>query len=112
MDTESDAARRSLQERVCSVCTDRLSSGECGLSNTRECPFDKHLQQIVGAISRVDSTNLQDYINAIREDVCSICEHNDEGKCEHRDHVDCALDAYIILVIEAIENARARAGSA
>lgn len=91
------------------MCTDRLIDGTCGLTGSRQCAFDKHLQQIVTAIGRVDSPDVQDYIDAIREDVCTVCEKDQGGPCEHRELADCALDAYLILVIEAIEEARARA---
>ena len=112
MELSPEAARAILRERVCSVCTDRLADGTCGLSDERTCAFDKHIEQIVAAISRVRSPHVQDYIDAIRSDVCSVCEQDEEGECEHRTHVECALDAYLILVIEAIEEARNRAPGA
>ena len=111
MDLSPEAARAILRERVCSVCTDRLADGSCGLSASRTCAFDKHLDQIVGAVNRVRSPHIQDYVDAIRSDVCTVCEQDEQGQCEHRSNVECALDAYVILVVEAIEEARNRAQS-
>jgi hypothetical protein len=104
-----EAARELLRERVCSVCTDRRSDGSCGISGGRVCAFDKHLDRIVAAIGKVKSDRIQDYVTAIRADVCAFCEGQDEtGYCPHRTATECALDAYVVLVVEAIEGARER----
>jgi predicted metal-binding protein len=56
----------------------------------------------------VNSNDIRDYIHAIRGDVCSICHEQSGGSCETRDQVRCSLDAYLIPVVEAIEEATGR----
>ena len=61
------------------------------------------------AILATDSENIDDYIQAIRENVCSACvEQRLDGSCELRDQVRCALDAYLLPVVDAIEEATGR----
>ncbi|MFQ5506486.1 MAG: hypothetical protein ACE5F1_17085 [Planctomycetota bacterium] len=101
--------RETLRRRVCSVCTDRNVDWSCGLPPPRICPLDRHLPEIVDAVGRVVSDRIEDYVPAIRESVCSICDGQDEdGICRFREGNDCALDAYIVLIVEAIEGARRR----
>ena len=56
--------------------------------------------------SRVKSDDIQQYIDAIRHRVCSVCaDQAGDGSCETRQQVRCALDAYLLLVVDAIEEA-------
>ena len=51
-----------------------------------------------------NSDDIRDYIRAIREQVCSVCqEQTADGECETRRQVQCALDAYLLLIVDAIE---------
>ena len=50
------------------------------------------------------ATTFEDYIDAIRRHVCTVCTAQDsDGSCGLRQEVQCALDAYLMLVVEAIE---------
>jgi hypothetical protein len=61
---------------------------------------------VARSIQDTDSNDIQDYIHAIRQQVCSVCALGDpDGGCEERRQVRCALDAYLVLVVEAIEEA-------
>ena len=56
--------------------------------------------------SRCKSDDIQQYIDAIRRNVCSVCaDQASDGSCETRQQVQCALDAYLLLVVDAIEEA-------
>lgn len=96
--------REALRERVCSVCTDRNVDGSCGIEAGHVCPFDAHLPRIVEAISKVDSDNIADYERVIREQVCQNCYQDEDGTCSYRKTVSCGLDAYVLLVIAAIDD--------
>jgi hypothetical protein len=62
--------------------------------------------QVAQAIGSIDSDDVRDYIDAIRANVCSICtDQNADGGCRTRQQVQCALDAYLLLVVEVIEAA-------
>jgi hypothetical protein len=96
--------------RVCSACIDAILSDHdefvrCGLPDDRPCPLKTHLPQLVEAIRSVDSPWMDDYVTAVRAQVCATCESHEVlgEKCVLRDKADCALDRYILPVLRAIE---------
>ena len=105
--------KRSLAElealvrgRICKVCTERTESGECGLEEPASCSLFRLFPQVAQAIDSVRSDDINDYVTAIRRNVCSVCESQAaDGSCETRQQVQCALDAYLLLVVDAIEDA-------
>ena len=112
METLSDPgqAMAILEERVrsqiCSVCVDRSAGGTCGLSNPQECGLFSRFSKIVESVSRVHSDKIEDYITAIREDVCENCINERlDGFCQVREEVRCVLDRYLLLIVDAIEEA-------
>jgi hypothetical protein len=61
---------------------------------------------VAQAIQSVQSDDIQQYLDAIRRGVCSICvDQAADGSCQTRQQVRCALDAYLLLVVDAIEEA-------
>jgi hypothetical protein len=107
---------RSLQEleaivrnRICRVCTSRTISGDCGLEEPSSCALFHLFPQVAAAIQSVHSNDIHQYIEAIRGQVCSVCaDRAADGSCETRQQVQCALDAYLLLVVDAIEEATGR----
>jgi len=98
-----------VRNRICKVCTDRTVNGECGLEQPSRCALFRLFPQVAQAIQSVESDDIQQYIEAIRQSVCSVCvDHAADGSCETRQQVQCALDAYLLLVVDAIEEATAR----
>ena len=95
-----------VRDRICRVCSDRKENGTCGLEEPGECALFRLFPQVAEAIQSTDSDNLQDYIDAIRRGVCTVCTAQESGgDCGLRQEVRCALDAYLLLVVEAIEEA-------
>jgi hypothetical protein len=95
-----------VRNRICGVCTDRKNDGTCGLEDPGQCALFRLFPQVAEAIQSTDSEHLDDYIDAIRRHVCTVCEAQDrDGSCAARQQVQCALDAYLLLVVEAIEEA-------
>jgi len=95
-----------VRDRICSVCSDRTEEGGCGLTQPSSCALFRLFPQVAKAIQSVESNDIKDYIRAIRSDVCTICiEQTPEGSCEMRHRVECALDAYLVLVVQVIEEA-------
>ena len=95
-----------LRNRICGVCTDRKVDGECGLEQPSSCALFHLLPQVAQAIHSVHSDDIQKYIDAIRGNVCTVCsEQMADGSCETRQQVRCALDAYLLLVVDVIEEA-------
>lgn len=95
---------RALRKRICGVCVDRNLTGPCQLDAAQECALFRALPQVVAAISPVHSNLAGSYVPAIRKAVCAECFHQDEtGYCELREEARCALDRYLVLIIQTIE---------
>jgi hypothetical protein len=95
-----------VRNRICGVCSDRKTDGTCGLEEPASCALFRLFPQVAEAIRTTDSNDLEDYIHAIRRHVCSVCTSQDSaGNCDSRQEVQCALDSYLLLVVEAIEEA-------
>jgi hypothetical protein len=95
-----------VREKICSVCSDRAVDGGCGLEQPSECALFRMFPQVAAAILATNSDDIQDYVKAIRKHVCAECgEQQPDGTCIPRREVRCALDAYLVLVVEAVEEA-------
>jgi len=95
-----------VRNKICGVCTARTVDGECGLASPETCALFRLFPEVANAIRSVQSNEINPYIEAIRRNVCSICtEQAADGSCETRQQVQCALDAYLVLVVDAIEEA-------
>ena len=95
-----------VRKRICNLCTERTVQGECGLEQSSNCALFSLFPQVAKAIQSVSSDDIHEYIEAIRAGVCSVChEQEPDGSCETRQMVRCALDAYLLLVVDAIEEA-------
>ncbi len=100
----AQAFREALREHVCGVCLDQRDDGACGLTR-RVCAIDRHLDHLVEVLSRIQSPRMDEYEAAVREQICSGCpEQHADGQCALREEAECALFAYLPLVLEAIEN--------
>lgn len=111
---------QTLEERVkaviCPVCTDRRPDGTCELTE-QECPISIHLPRLVAVVNSVDSDRMADYVEKVREDICSICRSalSPQAECDWRNEGHCALDAYLLPIVQVIddflaERARANQG--
>ena len=106
MDQASVDLETIIRNRICGVCSDRTVDGQCGLENPSTCALFGLFPQVAKAIQSTRSDDIQDYIQAIRANVCTVCEQQaSDGSCETRRQVQCALDAYLVLVVDAIEEA-------
>src|ERR1700730_10215901 len=98
-----------VRGRICRVCTDRTVDGNCGLEEPSSCALFLLFPQVAPAVQSVSSDDIRDYIRAIREQVCSVCsEQTSDGECESRKQVQCSLDAYLLTIIDAIEESTGR----
>ena len=95
-----------VRNRICGVCTERTVDGQCGLEEPSGCALFRLFPQVAQAIQSVQSDDINQYIDAIRRNVCSMCaDRASDGSCETRQEVRCSLDAYLLLVVDAIEEA-------
>ena len=106
MDRSQSELEELVRNRICGVCSDRKTDGSCGLEEPGECALFRLFPQVVHAIQTTESDHLEDYIAAIRRDVCAVCNAREsDGDCGLRQQVACALDAYLLLIVEVIEEA-------
>ena len=99
--------REELRGRVCKVCIDRNVDGTCDIDARHECVVFENLPQISRAILRVQSDRLDDYVLAIRENICDACaDQNLAGECKRREEIRCALDRYLLPIVQIIEEVR------
>ncbi|MBI2817325.1 MAG: hypothetical protein HYX72_10325 [Acidobacteria bacterium] len=88
-----------LRERICGVCIDRLEGGACETT----CTLFEKLPQVAVSIARVKSTRMEDYVNAIRDDICAKCTEQIEDFCASREEGRCVLDRYLPIIVNVIE---------
>ena len=95
-----------IRNRICHACTSRTVAGDCGLEQPSACALFQLFPQVAQAILSVQSDEIHPYLEAIRRNVCSLCvDQAADGSCETRQQVQCALDAYLLLIVDAIEEA-------
>ena len=63
-----------VRQRMCRVCVDGTVEGGCGLEDPSSCALFRLFPQVARAVQSVSSGDIRDYIRAIREQVCSVCE--------------------------------------
>jgi nucleotide-binding universal stress UspA family protein len=96
-----------IREKICTKCIDRTSAGICAASTFESCAINRYLPEIIDIVLTTGGNNLGAYTARLREKVCSVCQHQSpDGRCDLRDDVDCALDRYFPLVIEAIQEVK------
>jgi hypothetical protein len=109
MERSLEELERIVRDQICRVCSDRKEDGSCGLEEPETCALFRLFPQVARAIQTTHSDDIRDYVRAIREQVCTICQQQAlDGTCETRETVACALDAYLLLVVDAIEEATGR----
>jgi hypothetical protein len=97
----------SVRQKVCRKCLDGDGKGNCRLPIDDSCGLEEFFPEIVQTVSRMQSSSLQDYVAALRANICAHCEHQfDVGTCRKRDTLECALDRYYPIVIDVIESLR------
>jgi len=100
---------KAIEAKVCTKCIDGDGHGNCRLDPAIACALQQYLPLIVQAVERVKSDRVDDYVAELRGIVCAQCTHQAAGgRCTIREQVDCALDRYFPIVIDAIEEIKAR----
>ncbi len=103
---EMQSLQRRLMDAVCPVCIHNSVDGTCALWSLEECPISSHLTRLTGVVQAVQSNLMEDYVARIRQDVCSVCRsaefHNQA--CDMREEGQCALDAYLSLIVDTIDD--------
>jgi hypothetical protein len=100
---------QAIKDAAAAGCMDRDENGNCAPPEGRTCALELNLRDIVKAVKAVRSERMDEYADSIRKNVCMHCINQDEhGDCVYRDHLDCCLDNFMMLVVNAIESVDAR----
>jgi hypothetical protein len=105
--------RDAVRQEICSVCLDHRPGvgGGCSRPLDDPCPLESHLDTVVESILSVTpASELRPYVRALRAINCTQCRQDDEGNCEMRDLVECAVDSYVVRVVEVIEDVAKQQG--
>ncbi len=101
-----------IRSRVCRGCIDSDGHGNCMISSAADCTITRFFPQIVSAVRSVSSPFMEPYEAELRKRVCSECVHQSrDGSCAVRNDVECALDRYFPLIVQAIEEIAAGEGN-
>ncbi|HTP80879.1 MAG TPA: hypothetical protein VMM57_10830 [Bacteroidota bacterium] len=96
-----------ISERVCRKCIDGDRRGNCRLPAGESCALQKFLPEIIVAVSNGQHPTIESVVHTLRRNVCILCEWQDaKGECRKRDTLECALDRYLPLVCEVVEDVR------
>jgi hypothetical protein len=96
---------KAIAERICAFCNDRDVHGRCARPADDPCALHSHLDLVVESILGVgDRPTVEPYIGALRAKTCPHCRQDEAGKCALRELGQCAPDAYLLPVIEVIED--------
>jgi hypothetical protein len=97
-----------VRQHVCLHCIDFGEDGVCHSLDPKGCAIFRYLPELVDIARRVNERTLQPYVDAVRSGVCMKCRSGTPGDpCPLRDTMDCGLDRYLPLVLEAIEEVNA-----
>jgi hypothetical protein len=97
-----------LRKRICPDCAERTTEGTCQTDDRKECRLFELFPLVAQAILATEGDDLELYLWAIDENVCSVCvDQSLDGTCARRSH-GCALDGRLADVVAAIEEAAGR----
>ncbi|MGA2436063.1 MAG: hypothetical protein ABSG25_12330 [Bryobacteraceae bacterium] len=109
MTVRLDEIEAIVRKRICPVCDERGAADACGLDPGADCSLFRLFPLVAQAILATDSGEIGPYLQAIHENVCSVCiEQRLDGSCPAREQTRCALDSHLAEIVEAIEEATGR----
>lgn len=101
-----------VQDKICRKCIDGDGRGNCRLPAGQPCALQEFLPQIVDTVTTTRSDRFEDYVKALRKNVCAECaEQSADGVCLRRNVVECALDRYYGHVLDVVEHVRANSAT-
>lgn len=99
-----DRVQNRIRETICKACIYERADGGCSLSGQRECPILGRLPKIIDIIRTTHDSDIGPYVERLREVICKDCEMQDPaGTCALREHAECALDDYFVLIVDLVE---------
>ena len=98
-----DKYLKAIKQNICSICVDSNEKGGCTLNEKESCAMELFLPRIVDLVHSIDSDNIIEYRNKLRETICADCRARENGNCYLREDANCSLDRYFPLIVEIIQ---------
>ena len=99
--------QEAVLRHVCSKCIDFGEDDICHSPDPAGCAIFRYLPELVAIVERLRTLRIQPYVDAVREDICMKCRRGSLSKdCPLCTSLDCALDRYLPLVLETIEEVK------
>ncbi|MBI4352457.1 MAG: hypothetical protein HY593_00875 [Candidatus Omnitrophica bacterium] len=94
-----------VRRHVCEHCVDFGADGVCHTKDPEGCGIFRFLPELVEIAHRIHNYQVEPYVEAVRLTLCVKCKNSgfSGDKCRLRENVDCGLNRYLPLVLEAIE---------
>lgn len=92
-----------IMRYVCAHCIDFGEDGMCHNQDPHGCAIFRYLPELVNIAERIRNHSIQPYLDAVRHDICMQCRDKGNRACPLREALECGLDRYFPLVLEAIE---------
>lgn len=109
MRLQLDELEALVRKRICAACELRADERACSHRTPGRCALFELFPLVAQAIAATESGPLENYLKAIRENVCAVCvDQALDGNCRRRQEAACALDAYLVEIVEVIEEATGR----
>jgi len=99
-----------IRDEICGICDEMGRDGKCQEQIKGDCTLFHLFPLIAQTIEETTSDDVNDYLRAVREKVCTVCLNEPPGAgCTKRIEARCALDTYLPLIIDAMERASGKA---
>lgn len=98
-----DKYHKAIKENVCKFCTDSNDDGICTFSKHEICAVEFYLKKIVRIVHSIETEEISEYHNKLREEICSKCKTAENNFCYLREDANCSLDRYFPLIVETIK---------
>ena len=99
--------RAAVRKAVCEHCIDFGEDGSCKTHDKEGCAVFRYLPELVQIALMLHERSVEPYVAAVRQHVCSGCQNSaGSGRCELRESLDCGLNRYLPIVLEAVESVR------
>jgi len=109
MKTLRERVEERIRQAICKACIYETAGGGCSFGGRTDCPILERLDKIIEVVRSTRSTTIDAYVQRLRDEVCAECiNQSPDGRCALRDHADCPLDDYFVLLVEIIEEEAAR----
>jgi hypothetical protein len=99
-----------IRDDICGICDELGADGKCSELAQGECSLFHLFPLVAQTIQETTSDDINVYLRAIREKVCTICLSEPPGAgCVKRIEARCALDSYLPLIVDVIERTSGKA---